>query len=534
MSPSSSYDIRAEHYRDIAENSCGIECWHDPAGTLQWVNAPFGSLASFVSENHGASHEFPFSALHGDDRDEMENSFRLSLERRMEARDLSCRLVRKDGAFLWAAISWRPMYGVDGAYLGLRTSIRDITLQKAAEKDLRESEELHRITLSTISDAVFITDEEGAFTYVCPNVHIIFGYFLDEVRAMGTIPQLLGDRLFDSADLAEAGELVNIERDITDKNGVLHSLLVNIKKVSIKGGTILYTCRDVTERKRREEEKRRIDEQYHKLFEGSLDAVCITGEKGGIIDCNPAFESLTGYTRKELFRTNILALYHNARDRKKLRDHMERSGFVRDFEVEMIRRDGTSIHCLINSTRRASGGVVEFQSIIRDITGRKKTDRLLLATQAELSEKARGLEEANTALKVLLKHQEDERAAFEDSAAANFRELVRPYLLKLSQAQSRTAMNALADIIVTNMEKITRPLTKRLEDHLAVLTATERRIADMIRSGSTASGISETLGIAENTVKTHKRNIRKKLGITNRKVNLREFLSSLEHPANND
>jgi PAS domain S-box-containing protein len=40
---------------------------------------------------------------------------------------------------------------------------------------LRESEELHRATLSSISDAVFLTDNEGRFTYICPNVDVIVG-----------------------------------------------------------------------------------------------------------------------------------------------------------------------------------------------------------------------------------------------------------------------------------------------------------------------------------------------------------------------
>ena len=50
---------------------------------------------------------------------------------------------------------------------------------------LHESEELHRATLSNISDAVFLTDDDGAFTFICPNVDVIFGYVPDEVQAMG-------------------------------------------------------------------------------------------------------------------------------------------------------------------------------------------------------------------------------------------------------------------------------------------------------------------------------------------------------------
>ena len=48
---------------------------------------------------------------------------------------------------------------------------------------LRASEELHRATLSNISDAVFMADDTGKFTFVCPNVDVIFGYTPDEVFA---------------------------------------------------------------------------------------------------------------------------------------------------------------------------------------------------------------------------------------------------------------------------------------------------------------------------------------------------------------
>src|SRR5262245_41804546 len=121
---------------------------------------------------------------------------------------------------------------------------------------LRESEELHRATLSNISDAVFVTDDEGIFTFVCPNVDIIFGYVPDEVHAMRHIHQLLGGNLFDRAELAARGELRNIEREITAKTGQRRTLSSHCKAVSSQVGTVLYSCRDVTERKRVEEELR--------------------------------------------------------------------------------------------------------------------------------------------------------------------------------------------------------------------------------------------------------------------------------------
>lgn len=146
--------------------------------------------------------------------------------------------------------------------------LQDTTEWVRAEGALRESEELHRITLSNISDAVFITDDGGRFTYICPNVDVIFGYSFHEVEQFGYIPRLLGDDLFAPGELGASTEIRNIERDILDKAGREHTLLVNVKRVSIKGGTILYTCRDITERVRTEQELRRY--KQHRSVEEAI------------------------------------------------------------------------------------------------------------------------------------------------------------------------------------------------------------------------------------------------------------------------
>jgi two-component system, LuxR family, sensor kinase FixL len=119
---------------------------------------------------------------------------------------------------------------------------------------LRESEELHRATLSSISDAVFVTDDDGVFTYICPNVDVIFGYVPDEVQAIGRLSQFLGENLFDHAELVAKGEICNVEHEVTSKRGERRTLLIQFKRVSIRNGTVLCTCRDITERKQAERE----------------------------------------------------------------------------------------------------------------------------------------------------------------------------------------------------------------------------------------------------------------------------------------
>lgn len=124
--------------------------------------------------------------------------------------------------------------------------ILDTTERKRIENALQESEELHRITLQSISDAVFVTDDAGNLRFVCPNVDVMFGFSESEVVAMGNLAQLFNGDIIDEHALEQSSEISNIQRAIFDKFGGRHELLINVKRVAIRGGTRLYTCRDVT------------------------------------------------------------------------------------------------------------------------------------------------------------------------------------------------------------------------------------------------------------------------------------------------
>jgi PAS domain S-box-containing protein len=140
-------------------------------------------------------------------------------------------------------------------------SLRARVERKRAEEALRESEELLRITMENILDPIFITDDEGTFTFICPNVPHIFDYTVEEIQAMGNIAKLVGENLFDLELLKNKREIHNIERRIADKNGNEHDYLIVVKHVSIKGGTVLYTCHDITERKRAEKEIQKLNQE---------------------------------------------------------------------------------------------------------------------------------------------------------------------------------------------------------------------------------------------------------------------------------
>jgi PAS domain S-box-containing protein len=204
---------------------------------------------------------------------------------------------------------------------------------------LRDSEELHRITLLNMSDAVFITNDDGDFTFVCPNVDVIFGHGEEEVRAMGRISLLLGAELVDRARLGAEGEVRNIEHEVATKHGMRRALLVHIKQVSIKGGTTLYVCRDITERKQAEHALKRNEQRLSLALEaasmGTWDWDVPTGEMNWSPETHRMFGDTSGGMSPS-FETFLARVHPSDRDRVShaMNDAMERGdSYETEFRV---------------------------------------------------------------------------------------------------------------------------------------------------------------------------------------------------------
>jgi DNA-binding NarL/FixJ family response regulator len=151
----------------------------------------------------------------------------------------------------------------------------------------------------------------------------------------------------------------------------------------------------------------------------------------------------------------------------------------------------------------------------------------LQQAEKNLRLRAKELEESNTALKVLLKQRELDQQEFQHNMLSNIKHLIMPYVEKLKRNRAMSDELDNLNIIESNLNDIASPFSSKLSYQYLDFTPREIMIAGLIKDGKQDKDIMEILNVSLDTVKAHRKNIRKKLGINNAKINLRTKLLSI-------
>ncbi len=164
-----------------------------------------------------------------------------------------------------------------------------------------------------------------------------------------------------------------------------------------------------------------------------------------------------------------------------------------------------------------------------EIERREQMELQLRQARTDLEERVRQrtveLSESNTALSVLLKKREEDQKIMAAQIVANSTELIEPYLIRLKESRLSNRQRLLVDILSANVNEITSPFCRDFSTRLARLTPTEIQIANLIKLGKRTKEIAAIMHLSPGTISIHRKNIRKKLQLTHRKINLQTALS---------
>ncbi len=145
-----------------------------------------------------------------------------------------------------------------------------------------------------------------------------------------------------------------------------------------------------------------------------------------------------------------------------------------------------------------------------------------------LREQSEKLQENNIALKVLLKHREDDQEQLEDTILGNVRQLILPYVEKLMDSGLDGRRKTMVEIIDERLKEIISPYLNRLSALNKILTPNEIQVASMVREGRTSKEIADVLMVSVSAIDFHRKSIRKKLDLTGSGNNLRSYLLNLQ------
>ena len=288
---------------------------------------------------------------------------------------------------------------------------------------------------------------------------------------------------------------------------------------------------DIHEQKQMEEALRESEKQHRILVETMNEGFSMIDENQVRIYANQRLCEMLGYEQNEIVdapATKVLDETNKTLFEEEFAKR--RKGESGAYEITFTRKDGQEVPAIV-SPRPVFDEKGNFKgsfSVITDITNLKETELALKQRERELEMQTVNLEEANAALKVLLKRREEDKKELEEKVLFNMKELAEPYLEKLRKTGLNERQKAFLEILESNLNEIISPFSRSLYFGYINLTPAEMQIASLIRYGKTTKEIANLLNLSSRTVETHRKNIRKKLGLTDKKANLRTKLLSLQ------
>jgi PAS domain S-box-containing protein len=329
------------------------------------------------------------NVFHPEDVEDTVGKWRSSLAtgRPFEA---EARLRRADGEYRLMLLRNVPLCDEAGSIVKWYGSATDIEDRKRAEEELKGSEERHRVIVEAASDAVISMDESGGILLANPATARIFGY--DPVDLIGKPLTMLMPEFMRKLHVAgfrrylATGERhlnwQGVEVTALRKNGQEFPVEVSFGEM-ISNGHSVFTgfIRDISEKKRAEDELRKQKEDFQKIFESIPMMIVFFGPDGRLELVSPEWERTVGWTLKEIREHNLDIFVEHFPDpqyRQVVRDYVAApTGEWREFKLRT--RDVGVIDISGYTVRLSDGSTV---GIGRDITERKRAEAELRESEA--------------------------------------------------------------------------------------------------------------------------------------------------------
>jgi PAS domain S-box-containing protein len=425
-------------------------------------------------------------------------------------------------------------------------------LEKENEKlgriktQLQESEARFRDIADNALEWIWQVDTSGKYTYSSPVVKKILGYEPEEVLGKYYFDFFHPDekkRLMKAATMAfehKKSFRKFINRNVCKDGKTLVVLSTSgVPLFDAEGNFIGYrgADMDITDQYIAEKKLQVSEEHLRSLMESASGFAIyrlvydkVSPHSLRVIFASPSIKDIFGIPDPMKFESWFENIHPD--DVSRLTEANKRAFEANSFNEEFRtynekKGEWRWVHAISTGGVNKKGWNRYVNGILIDITERKVSEEALKSKEKELETKACKLKDINTALNVLLEKRKVDQIELEEKIILNVESLIKPYLDKLRQGNLDERKKSILNIIQTNLDEIISPFTRNLSSRLYNLTPKEIQIANFIRQGITNKEIADILFLSVKTVEFHRDNIRKKLGIKNKKINLASHLLSI-------
>ncbi len=384
-----------EKYRSFVEQSlAGIVIAQGRPPRIVFANAALAEIFGCTPEELTSLPAEKLEELaHPDDRAVFFGRFYQRLDGKQVPPHYEARVIRRDGAVRWLEISSnRIEYGGQPA---VQATFIDVTERKQAEEALRKSEERYRTLFESIHDGIIVSRPDGTIVSANPAAARLTGCQSPEELKSRKTSDFYPDpetRAWVIAQLMEHGH-VSFEAKARRRDGTRFISLVALTAHFDPDGEIELIdglFKDITERKRAEEELAAEKERLVVTLQSIGDGVIATDTHGNVTLLNAVAERLTGWTLREAAGRPLSEVFHvvDEKTRRSRQDPVAEalttqrtSGLASD--SLLLARDGAERLITYSATaiRDAGGNTLGAVLAFRDISERRKMQEELIKAE---------------------------------------------------------------------------------------------------------------------------------------------------------
>jgi diguanylate cyclase (GGDEF)-like protein/PAS domain S-box-containing protein len=376
-----------ERYRKIYENSQDGIFQCDPRGHYIDVNPAYARMYGFESSREMMRNEGSAGTLYADPEDEQK--FREQMGRDGEVRNFVSQRKRRDGSVFWASTNAHTVTSREGEIVSHEGMAQDITDLKKAQEALGESEEQFRNLADHAGLGIYLIQDD-VFRYVNRRFADTYGRRVDEILdKMGAMDLVTPDRAAEVAKnvarrLSGDADFITYELTApTPNRGVINVEIHGSRTVRQGRPAVIGTAQDITNRKRGEEALKRAEAKYRAMFEDALMGIFQTTPEGRVVEVNPAFCRMLGYSSPDDVAHSIsdlaTQLYVHPEDRMRFHTILSSGRLVEGFETEFYTKDRTVVSVRMNARaiRDPHDNATHYEGTAEDITARKRAEEAL-------------------------------------------------------------------------------------------------------------------------------------------------------------